>query len=156
MAESVVIDDIRYKLSTEDNTAAVEESWNPTFLEGDIVVPGEISYKGETYSVTEFSERAFYGCSEMTTISIPNTVKKMGEMCFRGCSKLTNITLPNSITYVGEDCFRNCKQLVLVNLPNDLAAIGQGFFTAAKISRRYNYPQISGLFPSIAFMGAPG
>lgn len=135
-----VIDDIQYKLNTATKTATVVESWNPTFLEGDIVVPSKITYQDEEFVVTEFDNRAFFGCNEMVNISIPNTVTKLGKMCFRGCSKLTSISLPNSIVEVGEECFRNCTQLGNAILPDNLTEIGQYMFNGCENLKEVHLP----------------
>ena len=50
-------------------------------------------------------------CSNLTAITIPNSVKILGYACFSGCSSLTAITIPNSVTSLGTGCFADCSSL---------------------------------------------
>ena len=60
----------------------------------------------------------FYGLSNLTSISLPNSITKINEFAFRGCSNLTSITIPASVTSIGEDAFRGCNSLTTVITPN--------------------------------------
>ena len=67
-----------------------------------VVIPESVTYNGKTYSVTSIGERAFYGCSRLTSITIPNSVTSIGENAFRECYNLISVTL-NSNTIVSEN-----------------------------------------------------
>ncbi|MBS7323250.1 MAG: leucine-rich repeat domain-containing protein, partial [Bacteroidaceae bacterium] len=54
---------------------------------------------------------SFYGCSGLTSITLPNSVTSIGYEAFSGCSGLTSITLPNSVTSIGEGAFYYCKNM---------------------------------------------
>ena len=49
---------------------------------------------------------AFSGCTNLTSILIPNTVTAIGSMAFNYCTSLTNITIPNTVTTIGDQTFR--------------------------------------------------
>ena len=51
---------------------------------------------------------AFNGCSNLTSVTIPNSVTSIGNYAFSGCSGLTSITIPNSVTSIGDDTFAFC------------------------------------------------
>ena len=58
---------------------------------GDLIIPSTISYNGTTYSVTSIGDRAFYYCSGLTSVTIPNGVTSIGGSAFYGCNGLTSI-----------------------------------------------------------------
>ena len=62
-------------------------------------------------SVTSIGEYAFYGCSDLTNISIPNSVTSIGDDAFTWCGNLTSITIPNSVTSIGGYAFSVCSNL---------------------------------------------
>ena len=64
---------------------------------------------------------AFYGCSGLTSITIPSSVTSIPSYAFNGCSGLTSITIPSSVTSIGSYAFNNCSGLTRVNI-SDLAS----------------------------------
>ena len=81
---------------------------------GAVVIPSEVTYYGEKYSVTSIGEFAFYGCSNLTSVTIPNSVTSISQQAFSGCSGLTSITIPNSVTSIGERAFSSCSGLTSI------------------------------------------
>ena len=76
-------------------------------------------YKGK--SVTSIGSSAFYGCSGLTSVEIPNSVTSIEEEAFYGCTGLTSITIPNNLTSIGNQAFYDCtglkKAIWLTNTP---------------------------------------
>ena len=83
---------------------------------GTVNIPETVEYEGDTYNVTAIGNYAFYGCSNLTSITIPNGVISIGHHSFYGCTSLTSITIPNSVTDIGNDAFTNCCGLTSVEL----------------------------------------
>ena len=65
-------------------------------------------------SVTSIGDRAFYECSGLTSVKIPNSVTSIGEDAFYKCSELTSVTIPDSVTSIGESAFYGCSGLTSV------------------------------------------
>ena len=79
-------------------------------------------------SVTSFADYAFAHCSSLTSVTIPNSVTSIGGGAFYGCSGLTSVTIPNSVTSIGEAAFQYCSSLTSVTIPNSVTSIGNYAF----------------------------
>ena len=80
-------------------------------------------------SVTSIGESAFQRCSSLTSITIPNGVTNIGNYTFGRCSSLTDITIPNSVTSIGSSAFYECSSLTSITIPNSVTSIGEYAFS---------------------------
>ncbi|MBO5716938.1 MAG: leucine-rich repeat protein [Alistipes sp.] len=78
--------------------------------------------------VTSIGNKAFFDCSSLTSITIPERVTSIGDFAFHGCSSLTSINIPNSVTSIGEYAFEWCSSLTSINIPNSVTSIGHETF----------------------------
>ena len=79
--------------------------------------------------VTSIGGEAFYMCSYLTSMTIPNSVKSIGGSAFHNCGSLTSITIPNGVTSIGDWAFYNCVSLTSVTIPNRVTSIGEYTFS---------------------------
>ena len=119
-AYDVEVDGIYYNLNKTEKTAQVARN----NYSKDIKIPSYIIVNEIEYTVTSISDDAFYDCSGLTSITIPNSVTSIGRGAFRGCSGLTSITIPNSVTSIGDYAFCNCSGLTSITIPNSVISIG--------------------------------
>ncbi len=75
---------------------------------------------------------AFYGCSGLTSVTIPNSVTSIGYSAFGYCSGLTSLTIPNSVTSIGEFAFYGCSSLASLTIPNSVTNIGGEAFAECR------------------------
>lgn len=71
---------------------------------------------------------AFWLCSSLTNINIPNSVTNIGYEAFCLCRSLTNINIPNGVTNIGYNAFSDCRSLTNINIPNSVTNIGDAAF----------------------------
>lgn len=82
---------------------------------------------------------AFYGCKELTEITLPSTLRTLGEQVFDSCFELKSITLPEGIKTIPTCTFLNCKALAEVSLPSTLESIGNlAFYNMGLSIVKYN------------------
>ena len=80
-AYNVKIDGIYYYLT--GNTAEVTDGGEK--YRGKVVIPSSITVEGQEYPVTSIGYRAFYECSSLTSVTIPNSVTSIGDLAFAYC-----------------------------------------------------------------------
>ena len=107
-----------------DNLQAEVTNKSDVKYTGDIVIPSNITSYEKTYTVTSIGGYAFFGCTGLTSITIPNTVTSIGGNAFYDCTGLTSITIPNSVTSIGGNAFEYCTGLTSITIPNSVTIIG--------------------------------
>jgi hypothetical protein len=82
----------------------------------------------EGLPVTGIGTYAFYQCTSITAVIIPNSVKSIGDYAFQDCIALLSIDIPSSVTSIGQYAFHGCKQLASVKISENISAIPNGAF----------------------------
>ena len=63
--------------------------------------------------ITGIGDYAFKNCTDLTTVTLPNTLTSIGVEAFYNCTNLTNIVIPNSVISMGNSAFRDCTNLAI-------------------------------------------
>ncbi len=91
-------------------------------------------------TVKHICNNAFRGCENLTSIAIPDGVTSIHDGTFSYCEKLTSITIPGSVTYIGDDAFRKCTSLKTVTIPTSVTYIGSNAFNRCTSFESFTIP----------------
>jgi hypothetical protein len=97
---------------------------------GAVTIPGTIN----GLPVTCIGSNAFYACSSLTSITIPNSITNIGNRAFYQCDYLTSITIPNSVTSIGDWEFYACFRLTSVTFGTNVTSIGEWAFAVCGLT----------------------
>ncbi len=142
---------------------------------GTISIPEEVTYEDKTLIVTKIGAGAFHWCTNLTSVTIPNTIKSIeqsaftrcvitsinipcsvtniGVSAFSDCNLLTSISIPNSVTTIGNSAFADCSNLTSVNLPNNLTRINDNTFQYCRALTSIIIPNSVNYIGEYAFHG---
>lgn len=126
------IDDIYYILDGTNKTATV--TWGVKKYEstpkytGNITIPSVVNDGTKDYTVTAIGDHAFYECTGLTSITIPEGVTSIGESAFYACSGLTSVSLPESLESIGSLAFNDCYKIFGLKVPDGVTSIGNNAF----------------------------
>ena len=93
-----------------------------------VIIPPVVVHKGVTYPVYGIASSAFEGCTPLSTVTIPNSVRVVGSRAFNGCTSLRSITLSDSIEWISCGAFERCTSLDSIIIPNSVTIIGASAF----------------------------
>ena len=128
-----------YDITTANTTITLQNLTGMTSIDwGDGAVTDStvLSHTYETvgkyvcciYGVTSIGDTAFWECSSLTSVTIPDSVTSIGMGAFYNCRSLTSVTIPDSVTSIGSVVFGGCTSLTSVTISNSVTTIGNGAF----------------------------
>ena len=105
-------------------------------VSGELTIPATIEGK----PVTGIGWRAFYNCTSLTNITIPDSVISIGSGAFSKCINLTSITIPDGVTSIGRGAFYSCTNLTNIIIPDSVTIIGRGAFLGSESLKTITIP----------------
>ena len=114
------------RVNSPDGTTATITGY--TGSGGDVSIPSNIAGR----VVIGIETNAFYGCTNLTGVSIPDSITAIGNFSFSGCTSLTNVVIGNGVTSIGNWAFANCSHLVSVEFGSSVARIGEWAFQSCR------------------------
>ena len=104
-------------------------------LQCEAAVLGDYCFQGctqlEELAVSDavsIGQNAFYGCSSLKVMDIPEGVTAIGDSTFRGCTSLVKVGIPRGVTAIGSYAFYGCSALTGARLPDELTTLGTNAF----------------------------
>lgn len=152
IAYDAKIDGLYYKFSEDEAIVTYEQYWQTredgeliehfvSHYIGDIVIPETVEHNGKTYRVTAIGDHAFFGCSEVTSITIPESVDSIGSEAFFRCNSLNSVVIPKGVTIIDKYTFSGCSSLASITIPEGLTTIGSQAFYGCKSLSTIALPQ---------------
>ena len=164
-----------YTYKVEDGVATITDV--STKISGDVVVPDKFVVSGiGEYPVAAIDDRAFEGCSKITSVEVPDGVLYIGNRAFDDCILLESVTIADSVISIGDHAFYNCyalknvklpKKIIYLNdytfayctslskieIPEHVVSFGEGLFLSCKELTEINIPNDVVVIGSNAFDG---
>ncbi len=123
-----VVDGISYITTTSNTVAVTSGSYNVS----SIVIPANVSYNGNNYTVTSIGKNAFKK-SNVTKIKLPPTIVKIGEYAFSEIKYFEEINLPESLISIGDYAFY-LNGITSIKIPSSVVSIGNYVFCNSQLS----------------------
>lgn len=133
-----------------DDGAAIEIT-GYTGEGGNVIIPSTI----DNLPVTSIGNKAFYKCSTITSVTIPDPVIRIGEYSFYSCKNLTGVALSNRLTAIGMSAFCRCDSLAAVAIPGRVTSIGSLAFSYCKSLTSMTFPASVTEIGSLALTSCP-
>ncbi len=106
-----------------------------------LVIPQKI----DGCTVVSIDDKAFFGCTELASVTFPDTLKTIGANTFAGCFSLKNVELPDSVTEVGKGCFMSCTELESADLGKGVSVVPENCFYACTALNSFDFTNITEL-----------
>ena len=136
----------QYYYGYSSSSVAGATYYIPSALKSVTITGGNILYGAFSYcsgltsitipdSVTRIGNQAFQGCNGLTSVTIGNSVTSIGSEAFSYCRGLTNVTIGNSVTSIGDQAFSFCSRMTSVTIGNSATNIGAyAFYNCSKLT----------------------
>ena len=123
----VVADGITYRI---DENGAMVAAAEATLAEANIL--SAVEFDGNQYPVIKINEKVFSGNTNLTTVTLAESLTTLGSNAFESCKSLKTIKIPSGVTAIPENCFRECSLMESVSLPEGLVEIGEYAFSGCQ------------------------
>lgn len=104
-------------------------------------------------NVTQIQYMAFSNCNGLTSVTIEDGVRSIGPSAFINCTRLTNVTIPDSVTTIREYAFSGCSSLSNLTIPDGVTTISSDMFSGCSSLSNLTIPDSVTTIGEYAFSG---
>ncbi|MFV0605069.1 MAG: leucine-rich repeat domain-containing protein, partial [Niabella sp.] len=120
----VTIDYINYYLTQNLTATVIKGNYN-----GNISIPENVKYQGQSYTVQEVGYGAFENSKELISVKLPTTIKIIGGRAFENCENLKSVNIPSSVESIQQAVFFKCRMIKTIDIPENVESIGEYAFS---------------------------
>ena len=124
----VIADGITYRIDENDAMVAAAEA---TLTEANI--PSSVEFEGNQYPVIKINDEVFSGNTNLTSVTLPESLTTLGREAFSFCKSLKTIKIPSGVTAIPVRCFYGCSSLESVTIPVGVTDIGGAAFSGCNL-----------------------
>lgn len=124
-AQTFTSEGLNYKVTSATAKTVEVTTASPAYAIAEVTVPATVTYEGVTYSVTGIGDKAFMGNSTLTSITLPDGLKRIGTSAFQSCSKLETVNMGNTVETLGENAFFSCSKVTSLALSKTVKSVGK-------------------------------
>ena len=129
-------------VAVESGNSKYKASGN-CLIEGTKLIAGCNSSQLPTTGINSIADYAFYGCTGLTTVTIPNGVGSIGKSAFADCTGITNLTIGGGVGVIGDYAFSRCKSIKTVTIPSLVSKIGRNAFEGCNSLTEFKFSDTS-------------
>jgi hypothetical protein len=125
-----------------------------------VIIPAEITLDDggtpKTYGIVAVGSSAFWGCTALETVTIPEGVKSIEDSAFWDCASLKAVTIPESVKTIGDHPFYGCTSLESIVFPSGVTSVGNIAFYGCDSLKEITFTGAMPLFRGKPFEGCSG
>ncbi|MDR0696252.1 MAG: leucine-rich repeat protein [Christensenellaceae bacterium] len=126
------------KIPHDDRNVVMVSQYSGKFER--VIIPSE--HEGK--KVIKIAAGAFSGATNITSVTIPDSVTEIGENAFFGCINISEINIPQTVTSIGKGAFAGCSSITSITLPNGIVSVQALTFADCTSLRKVEFPRTSG------------
>ncbi len=131
-ADTGIVDDefsttvFKYTFGEETKTARMDGFKHATTGPAKTVIPQSVTKDGVKYTVNRINQSAFYHKHEITSLTIPGSVKEIYSRAFEECENLISVVIHNGLEHIPAAMFLKCTRLTSITVPDSVTRVSDG------------------------------
>lgn len=150
--ENVLVNGIYYNTDETAKTAEVAHG-SDGYYTGDVTIPSAVTIDGVNFTVNAIATKAFDGCTGLSSVVLPKTIKTVGNYAFQSCTALKEFTIPGSMEATGAYTLYKCSGITKITVEEGVKKIDTGAFFLCSSLTDITLPESLEIIESSTFTG---